>query len=102
MSDYGRLLIHMLNCTNLKIMNGTNAFPMTKVLTCLAFSRGGSVVDYVLMQACDISIVSAFRIGSLSPNSDHKPLYLDITITSFITKCDKVEKERRCIMLQKS
>ena len=35
MSNYGRLLIHMLKCTNLHILNATDAFLMTNVLTCL-------------------------------------------------------------------
>ena len=29
-SDYGRLLIHMLKCTNIHILNGTHAFPIDK------------------------------------------------------------------------
>ena len=35
MSDYGRLIIRMLKCTNLHILNGTHVFTMTNVLTCL-------------------------------------------------------------------
>ena len=65
MSDYGKLMIHMLNCTNLIILNGTKAFPSTNVLTCLPSSGGGSVVDYALMLACDLSLVNVFKVGSL-------------------------------------
>ena len=74
MSDYGKLLIHMLNCTNLIVLNGIKAFPLTNVLTCLLFSGGGSVVDYALMLACELSMVNVFNVGSLSPDSDHKAI----------------------------
>ena len=30
MSNYGRLLMHMLKCTNIHILNGTHAFPIDK------------------------------------------------------------------------
>ena len=33
MSDYGKLLVDMLNCTNMKILNGTHEFTMTNVLS---------------------------------------------------------------------
>ena len=50
MSKYGWLLICMLKCTNSKILNGTHAFLMRNVLTCIPTSRG-SVVDYILLEA---------------------------------------------------
>ena len=37
-SDYGRLLIHMLNCTNMTILNASKAFPLTSDFMCLAAS----------------------------------------------------------------
>ena len=43
----GRILIHMLDCTSLIVLNGINVFPLTNVLTSLPTSCGGSVVDYV-------------------------------------------------------
>ena len=43
-SVYGKILIRMLKCANLHILNDTNAFFMTNVLTCLPTSRGGSVL----------------------------------------------------------
>ena len=98
MSDYGKLLIHMLNCTNLIILNGTKAFPSTNVLTCLPSSGGGSVVDYALMLACDLSLVNVFKVGSLSPDSDHKPLYLELAIPHFTNRCHGVKDEKRCII----
>ena len=72
-SDYGRLLIHMLKCTHLNILNSTHVFPMTNVLTCLPASRGGNVVDYVLLKEWDASIVNTFSIGPLSFDSNHNP-----------------------------
>ena len=78
MSDYGKRLIRMLNCTNSIILNGIKAFSLINVLTCLPSSGGGSVVDYTLMLACDLSLVNVFKVGSLSPDSDHKPLYLEL------------------------
>ena len=45
MSDYEKLLIHTLNCTNLIILNVIKAFPSTNVLTCLPCSVGGNVVE---------------------------------------------------------
>ena len=47
-----RILIHILDCTNLIVLNSINVFPFT----CLLASHGGSVVDYVLMKAYDLSI----------------------------------------------
>ena len=73
MLDYGKLLINMLNCTNLIILNCIKAFPLRNVLTCLPSLGGGNVVDYTLMSACDLSLVNVFKVGSLSPDSDHKP-----------------------------
>ena len=35
MMDYGRILIHMLDCTDMIVLNGINVFPLTNVLTCL-------------------------------------------------------------------
>ena len=71
----------------LHILNGTHVFTMTNVLTCLPASRGGNVVDYVLLKEWDASIVNTFSIGPLSPDSDHKPLYLhDVTKTHTSTK----------------
>ena len=100
MSDYGKLLIHMLNCTNLIILNGTKAFPSTNVLTCLPSSGGGSVVDYALMfnLACDLSLVNVFKVGSLSLDSDHKPLYLELAIPHLTNRCNGVKDEKRCII----
>ena len=46
--DYGKVLIHMLDSTNLIVLNGVTVFPLTNVLTCLPTLGGGSVVDYVI------------------------------------------------------
>ena len=83
--------------TNLIVLNG-NFFPSTNVLTCLLALGGPSVVDYEFMEACDLSIVYAFKIGPLSPHSDHKPLYLDLTLSHSINKCSKMKEERRYII----
>ena len=40
MSNYGRHLVHVFNCTNLKILNGTRAFAISNGLTCLPDSGG--------------------------------------------------------------
>ena len=54
-TNYGRTLMHMLDCTNLIVLNGIKGFPLTNVLTCLPTSSGGSVVDYVFMKSwCSI------------------------------------------------
>ena len=98
MSDYGTLLIHMLNCTNLIILNGIMAFPLANVLTCLPSSGGGSVVDYASMLACDLSLMNVFKVGSLSPDSDQTPLYLELAIPHFINRCHGVKDEKRCII----
>ena len=87
MLDYGKRLIYMLNCTNLIILNGIKAFPLTNVLTCLPSSGGGSVVDYASMLACDLSLMNVFKVGSLSPDSDQTPLYLELAIPDFINRC---------------
>ena len=91
MSDYGKLLIHMLNCTKLIIVNGITAFPSTNVLTCLPSSGGGS---YALMLACDLSLVNVFKVGSLSPDSHHKPLYLELAIPHFTNRCHGVKDKK--------
>ena len=58
----GRMFIHMLDYyINFIILNGINVFPLKFVLTCLPTSYGGSVVDYMLMKACDLSMVNAFK-----------------------------------------
>ena len=87
-TNYGRTLMHMLDCTNLIVLNGIKGFPLTNVLTCLPTSSGGSLVDYVLMKAYDLSnvMVNAFKIGSLSLDSNHKLVYLDITLSHSINK----------------
>ena len=59
----------------LKIPNGS-AFLMKNVLTCLLTSRGGSVIDYVMVKECDASMVNTFRIGQLSLDSKPRALYL--------------------------
>ena len=71
MTDYGRILMHMLDCTNLIVLNGINVFPLTNVLTCLPTSGGGRVVDYVFKKACDVSMVNAIKISPLFLNSNH-------------------------------
>ena len=71
----------MLDCTNLIVLNGIKGFPLTNVLTCLPTSSGGSVVDYVFMKACDLSMVNAFKIGPTSLDSNHKPLYMNLTLS---------------------
>ena len=43
--DYGRILVHILDCTSLIVLNVINVFPLTNVLKCLLASCGGSVVD---------------------------------------------------------
>ena len=48
--------------------------------------------------ACDISMVNAFKIGTLSPNADYKPLYLDLTLSHSINKCTKMKEERKYII----
>ena len=76
--DYGRILIHMLDCTDMIVLNGINVFPLTKVITYLLDSDGRSVVyhvdilpqglwknSYVSMKACDLSMVNAFKVGDL-------------------------------------
>ena len=94
-SNYARLLIHMHKCTNLDILNGTHIFTMTNVLTCLHASRGGNVVDYVLVKEWDASRVNTFSIGPLWPDSNHKPLHLHIaTKSSQFDQCIRVQKER--------
>ena len=94
--DYGRLLIHMLKCTKMHCLNVTHAFVMTIVLAYFLSSRGGSVVDYVLVKECDASIVNTFRVGPLSLDSNHKPLYSHIaTKNSHINQCIRAQKEKR-------
>ena len=73
---------------------------MTNVLTCLPASGGGSVVDYVFMKECDPSMVIRFKIGPLSQDSNHKPvyLYLHIAIKNLqIDQCIRVQKEMRYV-----
>ena len=53
------------------------------LLICLPVSGGGSVVDYVFMKACDLSMVNAFKIGPTSSYSNHKPLYLNLTLSHY-------------------
>ena len=53
MSNHGRLLALKHNCTNLKILNGTMVFRRQ-----IPTSGGGSVVDYVVVEECDLSMVS--------------------------------------------
>ena len=62
------------------VLNGINVFPLTNVLTCSPDSSGGSAVDYILTEACDQYMEKEFTIGPLSLESDHKPLYLDLTL----------------------
>ena len=66
------------------------------MLTC--FSGGGRVVDYALMLACDLSLVNVFKVDSLSPDSDHKPLYLELAIPHFTNRCHGVKDKKRCII----
>ena len=72
-------------CTNLIVLNGINVFPFTYLVA----SRGGSVVDYVLMKAYELSMMNAFNIGPLSLDSDHKPLYLDHTLSNSINNVEE-------------
>ena len=72
-------------------------FPLTNVITCLPTSGGGSVVDYILKKACDLSMVNAFNIGPLFLNLDHKPLYFDLTVSHSINKYSQMKEERRYI-----
>ena len=57
-ADYGRIIMHMLDCTNLIVLN--ERFSFDKGTHMLPASGGGSVVDYVFMKACDLSMVNAF------------------------------------------
>ena len=50
------------------------------------------------MKAYDLSIINAFIIGPLSPDSDHKPLYIDLAISHPTSKCNRVKRERKCII----
>ena len=97
-TDYGRILIHMLDWTTMIVLNDINVFFLTNLLTCLPVSSGGSELDYVFRKACDLSMVNAFKIGPLSPYSDHKPLYLNLILSHSINKCGKVKEERRYII----
>ena len=53
-----------------------------------------SVVDYVFIKACDLSMANALKIGPTSLGSNHKPLYLNLTLSP-INKCGKVKEQRR-------
>ena len=87
----------------LKVFKSMHGFPMANVLTRLPTSWQGSVVDYVLMKEYDVSIVNIFKIDHLSPDSDHKPLYMDLTTTNFdINKGIRRKQERKYIMRQAS
>ena len=52
-----KLLVHMLSCTNPRILNGTHVFPMANILACLPTSRRESIADYVFMNECDASTI---------------------------------------------
>ena len=77
----------MIDCVNLAVLNGINVFPFTYLVA----SRGGSVVDYVLMKACDLSMVNEFKIDPLS-------LLLEPYLSYSINKCSKVKEERRYVI----
>ena len=62
----------------LKVFKSMHGFPMANVLTRLPTSWQGSVVDYVLMKECDVSIVNTFKLGPSSPDLDHICLYVDV------------------------
>ena len=47
------------------------------------------MVDYALMLACDLPLVNVFKLGSLSPGLDHKPLYLELAIPHFTKRCHR-------------
>ena len=72
-------------------------FPSTNVLKYLLASSRGSVADYVFMEACDLSIVNAFKIGSLYPLTwTISPCtWVGLTRSQSINKCSKVKEERR-------
>ena len=56
------------------------------------------VVDYVFMKGCNLSMVNSYKIGALSSISNHKPLYLDLTLSHSINKYGKVKEERRYVI----
>ena len=56
----------MLNYTNLNVLDGNHAFPMTNVLTCLLVFGEGNAFDYILVKEFDASIGNTFIIGPLS------------------------------------
>ena len=89
--DYGKTLIDMINNTNLIVLNGIKVFHLTIALTCLLALGRGSVVDYVFMKACDLSMVNAFNIGPLFLNLDHNLVYFDLTLSHSFNKYSKMK-----------
>ena len=70
-NSYEYAWLHKLDC-----LECINVFPLTNVLACLPAWGARSVVDYVFMKGCNLSMVNSYKIGALSSVSNHKPLYL--------------------------
>ena len=99
-SNYGRLLIHMLKCTNLHI---SQWYPCVSVDKCFHMSsslrRRKYSWLYIGELEWDASLLNIFSISPLSHDSHHKPLYLHIaTKNSHIDLCIRVQMEKRYIM----
>ncbi|KAL3683292.1 hypothetical protein R1sor_001314 [Riccia sorocarpa] len=65
--------IQFLSISGLTVLNGTSRFPNTKDYTYIG-PQGSSVVDYLISSKRARDRVTAFELGPLVPESDHRPL----------------------------
>ncbi|KAL3693697.1 hypothetical protein R1sor_007348 [Riccia sorocarpa] len=83
--------LQLLSVTSLTILNGVDRFRDTRDFTCITWN-GQSTVDYLLASDNARERVSHFNIGSILPESDHKPLLCSLTGFEVPTKLTKLKR----------
>ncbi|KAL3681099.1 hypothetical protein R1sor_024055 [Riccia sorocarpa] len=74
----GEYFLHFASVCGLSVLNGTHQFPDTHGFT-FTTPGGSSVIDYMLVSDTAWGRVSSFRLGPFVPESDHCPLFCEIS-----------------------
>ncbi|KAL3693696.1 hypothetical protein R1sor_007347 [Riccia sorocarpa] len=74
----GEYFLQFASVCGLSVLNGTHQFPDTHGFT-FTSPGGSSVIDYMLVSDTAWRRVSSFRLGPFVPESDHCPLFCEIS-----------------------
>jgi len=80
-NSYGNKLLNLCQSHNLTILNGRKAGDSLGYFTCYKHN-GSSVIDYILTSPSLFSSVLYFKVGDLTPFSDHCMVYMQLLLSS--------------------